>query len=117
MHCPLRSRPTQCFDQFARILVKAHTTRPDQVLDLLGWSSRTAIEALRDLPILGDDLFSWQFVAKLQEEAERLKALREADEHMSRLGNPANQLLRQQGSGRNRWSRQPVVALSEIRAN
>lgn len=95
--------PVACsvFDQFARVSIKATTTSHDQALDLLDWSSHTAVEAFRDLPILGNDLFGGQFDTKLREEAERLKALREADKHMSRLRNPSSSQSCQQGSGHN----------------
>ncbi|XP_071823040.1 uncharacterized protein [Apostichopus japonicus] len=71
-------------DQFARVSVKATLTRRDLVLNSLNWSSRSTADGFRNLPILGCDLFGGKFDEKLREEAERMKSLREADEHMSR---------------------------------
>ncbi|PIK52327.1 hypothetical protein BSL78_10783 [Apostichopus japonicus] len=71
-------------DQFARVSVKATLTRRDLVLNSLNWSFRSTADGFRNLPILGSDLFGGKFDEKLREEAERMKSLREADEHMSR---------------------------------
>ncbi|PIK55568.1 hypothetical protein BSL78_07524 [Apostichopus japonicus] len=83
-HCPPGPVSRMVLDQFARVSVKATLTRRDLVLNSLNWSSRSTADAFRNLPILGSDLFGGKFDDKLREEAERMKSLREADEHMSR---------------------------------
>lgn len=53
------------YNQFAHIFVKAMTMGPDQVLDSLDQSSSTAVEAFRDLLILGNDLLRGKYDSKI----------------------------------------------------
>ena len=67
------------FDQFARVSVKTVVDRRDIILEAMRLSQENVKRRFRDLPILGQDIFSGQFETVLQEEAKRKKDLLKAN--------------------------------------